>query len=126
MNLNDDFRGILYVPNSPVVFNGNGKNFNGFIVAKKYLSLKTDFYEDNGRYYESSADKTTEYFKIEETHNGVTNTMFIDEYGEVQYEELETPPLKYGTYDTFNRTELSSANYDIAPNLAYNMLLSGK
>lgn len=124
VNLNDDFRGILYMPNSPVVFNGNGKNFNGFIVAKKYLSLKTesDFHLDGGRYYESAFDRM-EYFKITDEHG---NVMFIDEQGEVQYKELDTPFLKYGTYDTFNRTELSSADYTIAPNLAYNMLLSGK
>ena len=122
VNLNADFRGILYMPNSPVVLNGNGKNFNGFIVAKKYLRLRTKFYEDSDRYYESAFDRT-EYFKITDEHG---NVMFIDEHGEVQYEELDTPLLKYGTYDTFNRTELSSANYDIAPNLAYNMLLSGK
>ena len=30
LNLNADFRGILFAPNSPVVINGNGKNFYGF------------------------------------------------------------------------------------------------
>ena len=41
-NLNADFRGVIYAPNSPVVVAGNNHNFTGFIVAKKFLKLKTD------------------------------------------------------------------------------------
>lgn len=42
LNLNADFRGVIYAPNSPVVVVGNGKKFSGFIVAKKFLKLKTE------------------------------------------------------------------------------------
>ncbi len=50
--LTKDFNGILYMPNSPVVFIPNGHNFNGFIVAKKYMRLKTkeDFENEIGKY----------------------------------------------------------------------------
>ena len=34
INLNEDFRGIIFMPNSPVVLIGNGKKFQGFVVAK--------------------------------------------------------------------------------------------
>lgn len=43
-NLNANFRGVLFMPNSPVVINGNGYDFEGFIVAERFLRLKT--YED--------------------------------------------------------------------------------
>ena len=36
LNLNDDFRGVLFAPNSPVIVNGNNHKFQGFIVAKEY------------------------------------------------------------------------------------------
>ena len=35
LNLNDDFRGVLFAPNSPVIVNGNNHKFRGFIIAKK-------------------------------------------------------------------------------------------
>lgn len=123
VNLNADFRGILYMPNSAVVFNGNGKNFNGFIVAKEYLQLKTDFVQDSsdGRYYTDLADKTNEYFKITDEYG---NTMFIDSKGEVQYES-SAPNFsrKYGTYDPLGRTDLTTYNYQIKPESANNLLL---
>ena len=47
LNLYADFRGVLFMPNSPVVVNGNGHTLEGFIVAEKFLRLKnaTDFPE---------------------------------------------------------------------------------
>ena len=42
LNLNADFRGILFAPNSPVVINGNGKNFYGFVVAKEFVRVTTE------------------------------------------------------------------------------------
>ena len=41
LNLYADFRGVLFVPNSPVVINGHNHSFEGFIVAQKFLKLKT-------------------------------------------------------------------------------------
>ena len=125
VNLNDDFQGVLYAPNSPVVLNGNNKKFTGFIVAKKYLKLKTeeDFPVKEGEiYYTDAANKTNEYFKITDDYG---NTMFIDAHGEVQYDELDSPMTKYGTYSNFNRTAFTTHGYKVLKSSANNMLLSG-
>ena len=42
LNLNANFRGVIYAPNSPVIVIGNGHKFKGFIIAKEFLKLKTD------------------------------------------------------------------------------------
>ena len=42
LNLNADFRGILFMPNSPVVINGNGYKFQGYVIAKEFQRLKTE------------------------------------------------------------------------------------
>lgn len=54
VNFKVPFRAILYMPNSPVVVTGEHQNdFKGFIVAKKYMRLKTasDFVFFKRRYY---------------------------------------------------------------------------
>ena len=42
LNLNADFRGVLYAPYSQVSVCGNNHRFKGFIVAKEFVNLKTD------------------------------------------------------------------------------------
>ncbi|MBR4151867.1 MAG: pilus assembly protein [Selenomonadaceae bacterium] len=133
VNLNADFNGILYMPNSPVVLNGKGYKFKGFIVAKEYKLLKTedDFVQDPSNdeiYYTDLADKLNKYFKITDEHG---NTMFIDAKGEVQYkDEADTrknsPDFKYGEYNTFGRTNFQTYGYEILRESANNLLLSGK
>lgn len=48
LNLYADFRGILFIPNNPVVINGNGYKFEGFVVAREFRRLKTwkDFQDE--------------------------------------------------------------------------------
>ncbi|MBQ3445003.1 MAG: hypothetical protein IJG33_17355 [Selenomonadaceae bacterium] len=41
INFNEDFRGIFFFPNSPVVINGNQNNFEGYVIAKSFVMLKT-------------------------------------------------------------------------------------
>ncbi len=41
LNLYNDWNGILYMPNSPVIINGNGHKLTGFVVAKEFRRLKT-------------------------------------------------------------------------------------
>lgn len=41
LNLNADFKGVLFMPDVPVVINGNGHKFEGFIVAKEFRYLST-------------------------------------------------------------------------------------
>ncbi len=110
INLNAEFDGIFYMPTSPVVLNGNGNDFRGFIVAKKYLLLKTesDFETENGRYFANIYDENgnitarQEYFKLEEYVNGVKNTMFVDDKNNVQYKKVPSNfTYQYGEFETF-------------------------
>ena len=49
LNLNADWNGILYAPNSPVVILGNGKKLTGFVIAKEFVQLaKKEDYTRNG------------------------------------------------------------------------------
>ncbi len=41
LNLYNDWNAILYMPNSPVIINGNGHKLTGFVVAKEFRRLKT-------------------------------------------------------------------------------------
>lgn len=41
INLNADFRGIIVMEHSPVVINGNGHKFYGFVIAKEFKHTKT-------------------------------------------------------------------------------------
>lgn len=122
LNLNADFSGMLYMPNIPVVLNGNGHKFKGFIIAKEYLSLKTDsdFHNVNGRYYD---DEGKECFKITDSHNQ-NNNMFVDSIGNVQYKSAKTGS-KYGDYSAFGVTEFTSHNYQVPQASADNLFTSG-
>ena len=62
INLNADFRGIIVMENSPMVINGNGHKFNGFVVAKEFVQVKTDADFNN---FETLTISGNEYF-IEE------------------------------------------------------------
>lgn len=41
LNLNANFKGVLFMPDVPVVINGNGHTFEGFIVASEFRYLST-------------------------------------------------------------------------------------
>ena len=41
LNLNANFKGVLFMPDVPVVINGNGHKFEGFIVASEFRYLST-------------------------------------------------------------------------------------
>lgn len=41
LNLNADFKGVLFIPDIPVVINGNGHIFEGFVIASEYRYLNT-------------------------------------------------------------------------------------
>ncbi|MBQ6006304.1 MAG: hypothetical protein IJL14_08665 [Selenomonadaceae bacterium] len=170
-------RAIIYAPNSPVVVIGDAADqFQGFIVAKKYLRLKTteDFEAEinlydkandkgevvtNGQNYRAKEAVDNPYYGTDhfsrdksinnERDNGEPKTinwlykkitqkptdtegrvvgdfeMYVDDYGNVQYEELITPLTSCGTYDTFGKTEFTSHNYKVSGSSTRNMLLSG-
>lgn len=79
-NLNADFRGVIYAPNSPVVVAGNGKKFEGFVVAKKFLKLKTD------KEFEAEGLK-----KVVRKDNG--HDVYVAEEN-IKFSETETLPEK--------------------------------
>ena len=140
LNLKEPFRAILYAPNSPVVVIGDSKdNFQGFVVAQKYMRLKDDddFVLDNNNYTnisELSVHNTRTYYAKDDSRkekpcykitdeNGIE--MFVDEHGDIQFADLPAPPTRYGSYDTLGRTNLTTHNYEIAQSSTDNMLLSG-
>lgn len=49
LNLYEDWNAVLYMPNSPVVINGNGHKLTGFVIAKEFVRLTEDSdYTNNG------------------------------------------------------------------------------
>ena len=107
LNLNADFRGILFAPNSPVVINGNGKNFYGFVVAKEFVRVTTenDYTVKNGKYFDGNGK---EWFKSSQTSNGITNTVFVDQYGNVDTRHLENATRPLGANETLAGVSVES------------------
>lgn len=94
LNLNADFKGVLYMPNIPVVINGNGKGvvketsgrstsyveetgtnhvFEGFIIAKEYLALDKTSGSSSVRTHTSSSYTTT--YKVDSNNNVKTTSV---------------------------------------------------
>ena len=65
LNLTTDFKGVLWMPEVPVVIHGNGHKFEGFIVAKEFR------YAANSA--TGNATKTAKY-----TKNGIAAYYYID------------------------------------------------
>ena len=72
LNLNADFKGILFAPNSPVAIIGNGHKLEGFVIAQKFVKPLTS---PEGEYTN------------EKTINGVK--VYTNEWGDIGYEDLE-------------------------------------
>lgn len=61
LNLNANFKGVLFMPDVPVVINGNGHTFEGFIVASEFRCLDTSQgsqvkYSSNGQKITNASD----------------------------------------------------------------------
>ena len=61
LNLNANFKGVLFMPDVPVVINGNGHTFEGFIVASEFRYLDTSKgsqvkYSSNGQKITNASD----------------------------------------------------------------------
>ncbi|MBO4401190.1 MAG: Tad domain-containing protein [Selenomonadaceae bacterium] len=48
LNLNENLNAIIYMPNSPVIINGNGNELHGFVIAKCFLKTVTSEDMRNG------------------------------------------------------------------------------
>ena len=91
LNLNKDFRGILFAPNSPVIINDNGHKFFGFIVAKEYRKLT---------------------FGIgHEVKHENANKMCVNDFGEIFSER--TDQMSCGEYNTFGIVSFENYNYEL-------------
>jgi len=87
LNLNADFRGILYAPNSSVAINGNEHDFQGFVVAQSYIALLTENEDEFGDY--------NPIYELE-------STLLVDDYGEIQYKEEIQPSSRTNNEIFFN------------------------
>ena len=61
LNLNADFKGVLFMPDVPIVINGNGHTFEGFIVASEFRYLDRSNgsqvkYSSNGQKITNASD----------------------------------------------------------------------
>ena len=83
LNLNADFKGVLYMPDVPVVINGNGKGvgdgsgtnhtFEGFIIAKEFRALDKT-YSTSTAAYTVNSKRTT--YKVDSKNN--VQTFLVD------------------------------------------------
>lgn len=132
LNLNADFRGILYAPNSPVVINGNAHEFQGFVIADSFVQLMTasdedskdytqiadlktadDFEEIAGKYYDSDGTEYTkdgDRFVDAEGNVQYKNVIFVDDYGEVQYKKNFSGEYETVAADGYHSYKLSDFN----------------
>ena len=113
LNLNADFRGILYAPNSPVVINGNENDFLGFIIAKSYVELVTENEDD---FYDVIENEyIDDYGEVQ-----YNNVMLVDVNGEVQYKKnydgsYQTIPYQTGNNEIFfeiDKFNLNNSEFD--------------
>ena len=79
---------------------------------------------NNKQYTYFKDNNGMKYIKVIE-ENGID--MYVDDYGEIQFEDLPNPtkPWKCGVYDNFGRTDFTTHNYKVKKESADNMLLSG-
>ncbi len=99
LNMTTDFKGVLFMPEVPVVINGNGHKFEGFIVASEF------------RYAAQSGTKTAKY-----TQNGCAMYYYIDSSNNIYTtsatgtDALDTYS-KYATKSTYSGFNLSSESH---------------
>lgn len=114
VNLNADFRGVVFAPNSPVVVIGNGHSFEGFIIAQSYVELATANDEDTD-IYPIKDDKYKYEYVDDEGNTQEKYFIYVDGYGNVQYKDktIEQPTKEtYNISDAFfNTFELVKLDY---------------
>ncbi len=127
LNLYEDWNAILYLPNSPVIINGNGHKLTGFVVAKEYRRLKTakDMEDEDyttitdmyGKKLFTKQDLLTEtqLNKIAEDKNYLKKTdakgniSFYEKVEATEHPTLSTTKAEANQYNSF--TEYVNATY---------------
>ena len=127
LNLYNDWNAVLYMPNSPVIINGNGHKLTGFVVAKEYRRLKTaddmiaegytKITDTYGKKLFTKQDLLTEtqVNKIAKDENYLTTTdtkgniSFYEIVEATEYPTLSTTKAEANQYNSF--TEYINATY---------------
>ena len=109
LNLNANFKGVIFMPEIPVVINGNGYRFEGFIVAKefRYLDRKNGTpvgYSSTGKTDKNYSDNkirvdtsTGDVYSVLATGN---NAMNLFDYNATDKDRFNLSP--YSTFRTFS------------------------
>jgi hypothetical protein len=98
LTLEEDFRGILFAPNSPVHVEGNGHKFQGIIIAEKFVDA-------NGNTIETPSSLGLDYSSL----NPAVAARFQSFYAELGFSEAK--------YDDFRAVRLNvynNPNMDVA------------
>ena len=98
LTLEEDFRGILFAPNSPVHVEGNGHKFQGIIIAEKFVDA-------NGNTIETPSSSGLDYSSL----NPAVAARFQSFYAELGFSEAK--------YDDFRAVRLNvynNPNMDVA------------
>ena len=104
LNLNADFRGILFAPYSPVILNDNGHKFYGFIVAKEYRELTENTTEGHEVIHKKVWCSTHKKYH--------ENKLYVNDYGEIF--SRRSDEVKCGDYDSFNIMSFVDYDYQVA------------
>ena len=92
LELNADFRGIIYAPNSPVQVKGNGHEFNGYIIAQRIIGPNGEDLTD----------------KMPSRQNNETNATL-----QAFYDKLDLSDAKYDDFDVVKLTVYKKPEKDV-------------
>ena len=93
VNLNANLNAIMFFPNSPVVINGNGKDWTGFIIAKCFLASVTedDMIKGNSfMYNDGFHTPTTFHGNLTKGVDGYGNTVYVAQSNLFTREQLNS------------------------------------
>lgn len=81
LNLYKNWNAILYMPNSPVIINGNGYKLTGFVIAKEFVRLTED------------SDYTNDGYIT--THDDYGNTIFVKKSDTISEDDFNEQKKEY-------------------------------
>lgn len=110
-NINANFRGVLFAPNSAVVINGNEHTFEGFVVAEKFLRLRNayDFPPTAAGGDPGKIKKEDRQFTKDGKEN--YNEYYLDENGLEYYHTMAEGGTRYVQYTHKKSPSLGIVRY---------------
>ncbi len=100
LTLDEDFRGILYAPNSPVYVKGNGHKFQGYIIAERFV-------DENGNTINTPENNYSEF------NYSDLNPALAAEWQEF-YTKLGLGEAKYDDFRAVRLNVYNNPNMDVA------------